>query len=161
MKFVRTLLTNHPLVNILFTVVLVMGAVSYMEMPREQDPEINFNFVSIDTVLPGATAADVESLVTGPLEDALRNVRDIKFVSSTSRENSSVILIRCRELSKRDFDKRIATCAGKFRAKPTTSYQMMPRTRTSWKLRRPTVSRPRQWFWSARRTTSGCGVRAS
>ena len=108
MKFVRTLLTNHPLVNILFTVVLVMGAVSYMSMPREQDPEINFNFVSIDAVLPGATAADVESLVTGPLEDALRNVRDIKFVSSTSRENSSVILIRFRELSERDFDKRIS-----------------------------------------------------
>jgi len=107
-KFVRTLLTNHPLVNILFTVVLVMGAVSYMSMPREQDPEINFNFVSIDAVLPGATAADVESLVTGPLEDALRNVRDIKFVSSTSRENSSVILIRFRELSERDFDKRIS-----------------------------------------------------
>ena len=38
MKFVRTLLTNHPLVNILFTVVLVMGYLSYMEMPREQDP---------------------------------------------------------------------------------------------------------------------------
>ncbi|MGI9221913.1 MAG: efflux RND transporter permease subunit [Woeseiaceae bacterium] len=108
MKFVRTLLTNHPLVNILFTVVLVMGAMSYMSMPREQDPEINFNFVSIETVLPGATAADVESLVTGPLEDALRNVRDIKFVSSTSRENSSVILIRFRELSERDFDKRVS-----------------------------------------------------
>ncbi|MGI9221573.1 MAG: efflux RND transporter permease subunit [Woeseiaceae bacterium] len=108
MRFVRTLLTNHPLVNILFSVVLVMGAVSYMSMPREQDPEINFNFVSIDTVLPGATAADVESLVTGPLEDALRNVRDIKFVSSTSRENSSVILIRFRELSERVFDKRVA-----------------------------------------------------
>jgi multidrug efflux pump subunit AcrB len=79
-----------------------------MSMPREQDPEINFNFVSINAVLPGATAADVESLVTGPLEDALRNVRDIKFVSSTSRENSSVILIRFRELSERDFDKRVA-----------------------------------------------------
>ena len=108
MKLVRTLLTNHPLVNILFSVVLVMGALSYLSMPREQDPEINFNFVSIDTVLPGATAADIESLVTGPLEDALRNVRDIKFVSSTSRENRSVILIRFRELSARDFDKRIA-----------------------------------------------------
>ena len=108
MKLIRSLLTNHPLVNILFTVVLVMGALSYSEMPREQDPEINFNFVSIDTVLPGATAADVESLVTGPLEDALRNVRDIKFVSSTSRENSSVILIRFRELSERDFDKRVS-----------------------------------------------------
>lgn len=107
MKLVRLLLTNHPLVNILFTVVLVMGIASYLQMPREQDPEINFNFVNVNTVLPGASAADVEELVTGPLEDALRNVQDIKFVSSSSRENVSDILIRFRELSERDFDKRI------------------------------------------------------
>ena len=107
MKFYRTLLTNHPLVNILFAVVLIMGVISYLQMPREQDPEINFNFVNIMTVLPGSTAADVEELVTGPLEDALRNVRDIRFVSSTSRENVSNILVRFRELGERDFDKRI------------------------------------------------------
>jgi multidrug efflux pump subunit AcrB len=107
MNFYRTLLTNHPLVNILFSVVLVMGAVSYLQMPREQDPEINFNFVSIVTVLPGSTATDVEELVTGPLEDALRNVQDIRFVSSTSRENVSSILVRFHELSEREFDKRV------------------------------------------------------
>ena len=107
MNFYRTLLTNHPLVNILFAVVLLMGILSYLQMPREQDPEINFNFVNISTVLPGSTAADVEELVTGPLEDALRNVRDIRFVSSTSRENFSNILVRFRELSDKDFDKRI------------------------------------------------------
>lgn len=107
MKFMRTLLTNHPLVNILFGVVLVLGALSYSQMPREQDPEINFNFVSINTVLPGATAADVEQLVTSPLEDALRNVQDIRFVSSSSRDNVSNILVRFRELSEREFDKRV------------------------------------------------------
>ena len=107
MNFYRTLLTNHPLVNILFAVVLIMGAVSYMQMPREQDPEINFNFVNINTILPGSTAADVEELVTGPLEDALRNVQDIRFVSSSSRENVSNILVRFRELSESDFDKKL------------------------------------------------------
>ena len=107
MKFVRSLLTNHPLVNILFGVVLVMGTLSYLQMPREQDPELNFNFVNINTVLPGASAADVEQLITGPLEDALRNVQDIRFVSSSSRENMSNILVRFRELSEKNFDKRI------------------------------------------------------
>jgi multidrug efflux pump subunit AcrB len=107
MNFYRTLLTNHPLVNILFSVVLLMGILSYLQMPREQDPEINFNFVNINTLLPGSTAADVEELVTSPLEDALRNVKDIRFVSSTSRENFSNILVRFRELSEREFDKRI------------------------------------------------------
>jgi len=106
-KFLRTLLTNHPLVNILFSVVIIMGALSYMQMPREQDPEINFNVVSINTVLPGATAADVEQLVTGPLEDALRNIADIRFISSKSRDNISDIMVRFRDLSDRDFDKRV------------------------------------------------------
>jgi multidrug efflux pump subunit AcrB len=107
MTLFRTMLTNHPLVNIFFGVVLVMGAVSFLQLPREQDPEVNFNFVNINTVLPGATAEDVEELVTGPLEDALRNVQDIRFVSSSSRENVSDILVRFNELSEREFDKRV------------------------------------------------------
>ncbi len=108
MKLVERLLTNHPLVNILFVVVLVMGAVAYFTMPREQDPEINFNWVNIRTILPGASAEDVEKLVTSPLEDALRGVQDIKFVSSNTRESSSMILVRFRDLPVRVFDKRMA-----------------------------------------------------
>jgi multidrug efflux pump subunit AcrB len=103
----KSLLTNHPLVNILFSVVLVMGAISFMEMPREQDPEINFNWVMVETVLPGASAEDVEELVTGPLEDAVRKVQDIRWVISSTRESSSSILIRFRDLSETLFDKRI------------------------------------------------------
>ncbi|HKJ16281.1 MAG TPA: efflux RND transporter permease subunit [Xanthomonadales bacterium] len=103
----KSLLTNHPLVNILFTVVLLMGALSYFDLPREQDPEINFNWVIVRTILPGASAEDVEQLVTGPLEDAVRNVQDIRWVISTSRENDSKILVRFRDLTEREFDKRI------------------------------------------------------
>jgi len=103
----KNLLTNHPLVNILFAVVLVMGALSFSSLPREQDPEINFNWVMVTTVLPGASAEDVEELVTGPLEDAIRNVQDIRWVISTTRENTSSILIRFRDISESMFDKRI------------------------------------------------------
>jgi multidrug efflux pump subunit AcrB len=103
----KSLLTNHPLVNILFAVVLVMGSMSFFELPREQDPEINFNWVMVTTVLPGASAEDVEELVTGPLEDAMRNVQDIRWVISSSRESSSSILIRFRDLTESLFDKRI------------------------------------------------------
>ncbi len=70
MHFVRALITNHPLANIAFVVVILMGLIAYSRMPREQDPEINFNWVNIITVLPGASAEDVEKRVTNPLEDA-------------------------------------------------------------------------------------------
>ncbi|WP_418317008.1 efflux RND transporter permease subunit [Piscinibacter sakaiensis] len=108
MQFLRALINNHPLANIGFVVVLLLGLFSYLTMPREQDPEINFNWVSITTVLPGASAEEVERLVTNPLEDAIKGVADVRFVISTSRENIASMLVRFREISERSFDKRMA-----------------------------------------------------
>ena len=108
MRFVHALITNHPLANITFVVVILLGLMSYLRMPREQDPEINFNWVNIATVLPGASAEDVEKRVTNPLEDSIRNVQDVKFVVSSSRERASNILVRFRDIPARAFDKRIS-----------------------------------------------------
>jgi hypothetical protein len=108
MTFLRRFLDNHVLANLTFAVVLVVGAGGYhLSMPREQDPEINFNWISVVTTLPGASAEDVEKLVTKPLEDAIRKVSDIKFVSSNSRESVSSILVRFTDISQAVFDKRI------------------------------------------------------
>lgn len=108
MKLYRRLLENHPLANIAFVVVLLLGAFAYLAMPREQDPEINFNWVVITTVLPGASAEDVEKRVTKPLEDAIKGVADVRFSMSSSRENVSNILVRFREIPGRIFDKRVS-----------------------------------------------------
>ncbi|BAO83679.1 cation/multidrug efflux pump [Serpentinimonas maccroryi] len=107
MKFFRSLLTNHPLANIAFVVVILIGLLSYLSMPREQDPEINFNWVTITTTLPGASAEDIEQLVTNPLEDAIAGVSDVRFVTSTSRETVSSILVRFHEISPRVFSQRM------------------------------------------------------
>jgi multidrug efflux pump subunit AcrB len=99
---------NGVLANLTFLLVLVIGTMAYFSMPREQDPTINFNWIDITTILPGAAAQDVEKLVTDPLEDAIKNISDIKFVSSTSRESISRILVRFEEIDERNFDKRLA-----------------------------------------------------
>lgn len=106
-RLYERLITNHPLANITFVLVLVSGLLTYLAMPRAQDPEINFNWVNIITTLPGASAEDIELEITGPLEDAIAQVKDIKFVSSSSREGLSSILVRFEELSERVFDKRV------------------------------------------------------
>jgi multidrug efflux pump subunit AcrB len=107
MRFARSMISNHPLANIAFVVVIAMGMLAYFGMPREQDPEINFNWVNITTVLPGASAADVEERITNPLQDSIRNVQDVKFVASSSREGASNILVRFSSISERVFDKRV------------------------------------------------------
>lgn len=107
MSLYARFIANHPLANVSFAVILLLGVLGYLNMPREQDPEINFNWLVVNTVLPGASAEDVEKKVTEPLEEAIRTLSDIRFVSSTSRDNSSIILVRFRDVSEREFDKHV------------------------------------------------------
>ncbi|MEW6678948.1 MAG: efflux RND transporter permease subunit [Pseudomonadota bacterium] len=107
MRFYEALIRNHPLANIAFLVVLVMGVLAYREMPREQDPEINFNWLIVTAILPGAGPEDVEKKVTQPLEDAIARIGDIRFISSISREGVATVLVRFRDIPARAFDKRV------------------------------------------------------
>ena len=106
--WLRHLIQNHVLTNLFFALVLVVGTLTYMKLPRQQDPTINFNWVQIMTFLPGASAKEIEQQVTDRIEEAIEKIQDIKFVSSTSRESVSSILVRFRDISEREFDKRIA-----------------------------------------------------
>ncbi len=104
----RRLIQNHVLANLTFVLVLFIGFTAYNTMPRQQDPTINFNWISIITALPGASAEDVEKRITDPLEDAIRGIPDMKFVSSNSRANISSLLVRFEDIDERTFDKRLA-----------------------------------------------------
>ena len=104
---IKRFISNAVLANLVFALVLVLGTLSYLDMPRQKDPTINFNWIVIVTALPGASAEDIETRVTQPLEDALRKLNDVNFVSSTSRVGLSNILVRFRDLDDHTFDKRI------------------------------------------------------
>lgn len=100
-------LSNHVFANLVFALVIVIGSLSYMIMPREKDPSINFNWIQVMTFLPGATAGDVEKKITDPLEEAIQRVDDIRFITSTSRQGISNILLRFEDIDERTFDKRL------------------------------------------------------
>jgi multidrug efflux pump subunit AcrB len=108
MTLLERFLNNHVLANLTFGLVLIIGFLSYLQMPRAKDPEINFNWVNITTFLPGASSSDVEKRITDPIEDTIRrSIQDIRFISSTSRAGISNILIRFNQLDERIFDKRL------------------------------------------------------
>lgn len=102
------LLENHVLANLTLLLVLSIGFLSYSQLPREQDPTVNFNWVDVTTTWPGASAQDMEKLVTDPLEESIESLQDVHFVISTSREGYSNLVIRFREIDPHTFDKRLA-----------------------------------------------------
>ena len=108
MNLLRRFLDNHVLANLTFGLVIILGIMAYQDLPRARDPNINFNWIDITTALPGASSIEVEKRVTDPIEDTISStVRDLRFVTSTSREGISSILVRFNQLSDTEFRERV------------------------------------------------------
>lgn len=84
-------LTRRAFTILAMVSLLIAGAYSLYSMPKESNPEVVIPIGVVSTVLPGATATDVERLVTDKLEPAVRNVANIDDVTSSSRQGVSVI----------------------------------------------------------------------
>ena len=83
---------NKPITTLMvFTAVIVMGLYSLRHIPIDLFPELDPPFVSVMTTWPGASASDVETNVTRPLEDSFNTVDNLKEITSTSSDNLSVI----------------------------------------------------------------------
>ncbi|QBA63108.1 efflux RND transporter permease subunit [Muriicola soli] len=82
---------NPSVVYVMIAIFLYLGYTSYMELPREDFPEVVETKVYISTPYPGNTAEDVERLITDPLEDRIKNVSNLVELTSTSQEDYSII----------------------------------------------------------------------
>ncbi len=67
------------------------GAISFKTMPRREDPEYTVRVCQVTTYWPGATAEDVEHLLTDELEEAIANLDEVYIIESRSLTGFSVI----------------------------------------------------------------------
>jgi HAE1 family hydrophobic/amphiphilic exporter-1 len=83
---------NNPITTfMIFTAVIVMGIYSLVQIPIDLYPEIEPPYISIMTTYAGANAADIETNITKPIEDAMNSVDKLKEVTSVSYDNLSVV----------------------------------------------------------------------
>ncbi|MCP9236264.1 efflux RND transporter permease subunit [Lewinella sp. JB7] len=93
---------NGTSVFLLAIMILIFGLYAYDQVPKEQFPEVELPQVYINTPYFGNSAADIESLVTRPLEKELQGVDGVKVIRSTSIQDFSVITVEFN--SDEDFD---------------------------------------------------------
>ena len=91
-------LANTAIKRPVFTVMVmaamvVLGLSSFIQMNTELFPDIEFPFVIISTIYPGASPDAVESDVTKKIEDAVNTIAGIKRIRSYSRESFSMVFI--------------------------------------------------------------------
>jgi len=94
MKSIIRYFVERPLfANLVSFFILMSGAMSLFLMKREFFPNVNFEIISVSTVYPGASAADVERKITSPLEEKLREIENVRRFTSISADSSSILIV--------------------------------------------------------------------
>lgn len=78
---------------LIFVAVVIMGLFSLNKLPIDLMPEIETNTIMVLTSYNGASASDIETNVTRPLENSLNTVANLKKLTSQSQENRSIITL--------------------------------------------------------------------
>ncbi len=91
---VTRLAINRPIAILMIVAAfLVLGVVSYLRLPAELNPKVDFPVVSINTTYAGTNPQEMETLITKPIEDSISGVSGLKQIDSTSQ--SGVSVVRC------------------------------------------------------------------
>lgn len=93
MKLTEISIKRPSLVIVVFTVLTLMGLLSYFSLSYELLPKFSNNVVSISTIYPGASPSEVENTVTKKIEDAVSSMENIKKLNAVSYESLSVVTI--------------------------------------------------------------------
>lgn len=76
-----------------FLAIIILGLFSLIQLPIDLYPDIDTNTIMVLTYYNGASANDIENNVTRPLENTLNSVEHLKHITSSSKENVSVLTL--------------------------------------------------------------------
>ena len=93
-KFIEFTLKNKVFVNLVFFLLMAVGVMSLMSLPVERYPNVKMGKVYVSCIYPGASAEDVEALITKKIEDSLEDVENVEYIQSKSYPERSSVLVK-------------------------------------------------------------------
>jgi multidrug efflux pump subunit AcrB len=84
------------LTPLLVTGSVLLGLLAIVVLPREEEPQIRVPVVDILVGMPGASAEEVESRISAPVERLMWGIPGVEYVYSTSQPGRSLIVVRYR-----------------------------------------------------------------
>ncbi|MEM9288741.1 MAG: efflux RND transporter permease subunit [Pseudomonadota bacterium] len=97
MSLVEPFIKMQRLTVLVIALSITMGLAAILTLPRQEDPVPSERFARVVTAFPGASARRVESLISEPLEDAIREVAEVKKIESVSRVGISVLTVELQD----------------------------------------------------------------
>lgn len=93
MKITEISIKRPTIVVVVFTILGLLGFLSYKSLSYELLPKFSTNAITISTVYPGAGPDEVQNTVTKKIEDAVASMENIKKLTSRSMEGVSIVTV--------------------------------------------------------------------
>jgi hydrophobic/amphiphilic exporter-1 (mainly G- bacteria), HAE1 family len=93
MKIAEIAIKRPVFAVMVIMVPIVFGVMAYPRMGVEQFPSVEFPFVTVAAVYPGADPGSMETKVAKPMEDALSSMSGIKRLQSYNSESLTQIVL--------------------------------------------------------------------
>ena len=93
MSIYRKAVNNPVTTALVFIALAIFGVFSLINISLDRFPKFDANVIMVMSSYPGASAEDIETNLTKVLENSLNGVSDLKNISSTSKENISLITL--------------------------------------------------------------------
>ena len=87
---------NRTTVYVITAIIVLAGWLAYSGLPKEAFPEVVMPEIYINTPYPGNSPAEIEKLISSPLEKELNGIAGVDDISSTSVEGFSSIKVLFR-----------------------------------------------------------------
>lgn len=93
MAIYKTAINKPITTGLIFVAVIVLGLFSLSRLPIDQMPEMDPPYVTVMTTYAGANASEIETNITKLVENSLNSVDGLKNITSTSKDNISVVTL--------------------------------------------------------------------
>ncbi len=104
-NFVNSIINKKNIVLIVVIAIIVSGIFSYISIPKQHFPEVVLPVASVSVVYPGASAEDMEDLVTKKLEDVVRQTEGFDSCTSTTMNSVSAVMVSLSmDISQKEVD---------------------------------------------------------
>ena len=92
-KFAKAFI-EHPLTLILGIFILILGVLSLLIMPKEENPQIKVSGGVVIVALPDAKASEIQKVIIDPLEKKIKEIKGVEHIYSFAKDSVGIVQVQ-------------------------------------------------------------------
>lgn len=92
-KYIKEILNKRVFILLISILLLIAGVYSYIQIPKQEMPDINTVYGYVQIVAPGLSAKEIQSEISNELEGIIKSYSDVESFKTTSLSDTAIVLI--------------------------------------------------------------------